>query len=58
MPDRRLRPASPGTVTWIVAPTGSRSHVAAAVAWLRTPPVARVAAIHRPSAFSTVWPTA
>lgn len=43
------------TVTWIApAASGRRSHEAAAVVWLSTPPVASVAAIHRPSTRSTV----
>jgi hypothetical protein len=43
------------TVTWIApAPSGRRSHALAAVPWLSKPPVANVAASHRPSILSTL----
>jgi hypothetical protein len=61
IPERGLRPAVPGTVTWM-APELTRhsSQAAAAVAWLSTalPPSANTAAIRRPSTVSAVWPTA
>jgi hypothetical protein len=53
------RPVAPETVTWVVPlEFASMSHAAAAVVWLSTPPVASVAAIQRPSAVRTRWPTA
>lgn len=51
-----LRRALPRTVTWMAPDRARRFHAAAAVAWLRAPLVASVAAIQRPSTFSTVWP--
>ena len=57
----RLRPESPGTVTWIKPPpVRLRSQAAAALAWLSTAalPAANTAARQRPSTVRTRWPTA
>ena len=47
-----------GVVTSIRPLKGRMPQRAAAERWLSTPPVARVAAIHRPLCETTRWPTA